>query len=91
MCRGPAHLFTELVLLVELVELVGQHGVLLPQAGVPLVVLLHLRLDVLQCHLEVGRHLLPLLLLQTRPLHPLFLVIEWVSRQARRAPILTKT
>ena len=73
--RSHAHLFAELVLLVELVELVGQHGVLLPQAGVPLVVLLHLRLDVLQRHLEVGRHLLPLLLLQPRPLHPLLLEV----------------
>lgn len=61
--RSPAltHLLPQLVLLNELLEPLCQLHVLLAQLGVPLVVLLHLELDVVQRHLEVGCHLLPLL------------------------------
>lgn len=59
---APTHLLPQLVLLDELLEPLRQLHVLLAQLGVPLVVLLHLELDVVQSHLEVGGHLLPLLL-----------------------------
>lgn len=57
----------------------------MPQAGVLLIVLLHLDLDVVQGQLEVGRHLLSLLLLQTCPLHPLLLPRE---RGMRSVPVV---
>jgi len=71
--RESTDLLSQLVLLVELLQFLGQLGVLVAEAGVPLVVLLHLSLDVVQRHLEVGGHLLPLLLLQARPLRALLL------------------
>lgn len=45
----------------------------MPEAGVPLVVLLHLSLDVVQGGLKVGRDFFPFLLLQTCSLHTFIL------------------
>lgn len=62
------YLLPQLVLLDELLELLGQLHVLLPQLGVVRAVLLHLHLDVAQGHLEVQHGLLSLLLVLTGPL-----------------------
>lgn len=67
------NLFSQLVLLIQLLQFLSKLCVLLSQAGVPLVVLLHLILDVVQRHLEMRCHLLPFLLLQAGPLHPFIL------------------
>jgi len=62
------YLLSQLVLLDELLELLGQLHVLLPQLGVVGAVLLHLHLNVAQGHLEVQHGLLPLLLVLPGPL-----------------------
>lgn len=62
------YLLTELVLLDELLQLLGQLHVLLPQLGVVGAVLFHLHLNVAQGHLEVQHGLLPLLLVLPGPL-----------------------
>ena len=70
---GTPHLLPQLILLNQLLEPLCQLHILLAQLGVALIVLFHLQLDVIQCHLEVRGHLLAFLLLLSGPLHTFFL------------------
>lgn len=73
------HLLPELVLLDELLEFLSQLHVLLPQLAVVRVVLLHLDLDLIECHLEVQRRLLAPLLILPEPLSVLLLPSQCLS------------
>lgn len=71
-----SHLLSELILLNELFQLLGQLHVFLPQFGVVGTVLLHLHLNITQGHLEVQHGLLPLLLILPGPLGILLLASD---------------
>lgn len=73
------HLLPELVLLDELLEFLSQLHVLLPQLAVVQVVLLHLGLNLVECHLEVQRRLLALLFVLSGPLSILLLPSQQLS------------
>lgn len=68
-----SHLLPQLILLNELLELLSQLHVLLPQLGVVGIVLLHLCFDLIECHLEMKRGLLAPLLVFPEPLGVLLL------------------
>lgn len=68
-----SYLLSELILLNELFEFLGQLHVLLSQLGIVGAVLLHLHLNIAQGHLEVQHGLLPLLLVLPGPLGILLL------------------
>lgn len=83
------YLLSELVLLDELFELLGQLHVLLPQLGVVGAMLFHLHLNITQGHLEVQHSLFPLLLVLPRPLS-VFLLSGNRSENERRSTKILK-
>lgn len=84
--KQPLYLLSQFILFIKLLQLFRQLAVLMSEAGVPLVVLLHLSLDVVQCRLKMGCDFFPFLLLQTCSLHA-FILLRGESNATKLKPL----
>lgn len=75
--QGTAHLFPQLVLVNDALQLLCQLRVLLAELHVPLTLLLDLSLDFTQCALEVIGYFFPLLIFLPCPLDCFLLLLNW--------------
>lgn len=84
--KQPLYLLSQFILFIKLLQLFRQLAVLMSEAGVPLVVLLHLSLDVVQRGLKMGCDFFPFLLLQTCSLHA-FILLRGKSNATKLKPL----
>lgn len=74
--QGIAHLFPQLILVNDALQLLRQLRVLLAEFHVPLTLLLDLSLDFTQCALEVISYFFPLLIFLPCPLDCFLLLLN---------------
>lgn len=74
--QGTAHLFPQLILVNDALQLLCQLRVLLAELHVPLTLLLDLSLDFTQCALEVISYFFPLLIFLPCPLDCFLLLLN---------------